>query len=104
MEDEYVAGAINCTNVIWLKHLLFGMKEEVKGPIIIYCDNTSAINISKNLVSHTKSKHISIKYNYLKELVEEKEVKLEYINTTEQIMIYSQNHCQKNLLNISKEN
>ena len=62
------------------------MKEEVKGPVIIYCDNTSAIIISKNLVSHPKSKHIGIKYMYLKEHVEEKEVRLEYINTTKQIV------------------
>lgn len=62
-EAKYVAIVINCTNVIWLKHLLFGMKEEVKEPVVIYCDNTSAINITKNLVSHIKSKHINIKYN-----------------------------------------
>ena len=34
---------------------------------------------------HTKNKHIAIKYHYLRELVQDKEVKLEYVNTTEQI-------------------
>ena len=55
------------------------MKEEFKGPMIIYYDNTSPINISKNPVSHTKTKHVNIKYHYLKELVQDKEVRLEYI-------------------------
>ena len=53
--------------------------------MILYCDNTSAINISKNPVMHTKTKHIAIKYHYLRELVQDKEVKMEYVNTKEQI-------------------
>ena len=53
--------------------------------MIIYCDNTSAINISKNPVMHTKTKHIAIKYHYVRELVEDKEVKMEYVNSKEQI-------------------
>lgn len=33
---------------------------------------------------HAKTKHIGIKYHYVRELVEDKEVKMEYINTKEQ--------------------
>lgn len=84
-EAEYVAAAINCTNIVWIKHLMKGMKEEITEPVILYCDNTSAINISKNPVMHAKTKHIAIKYHYVRELVEDKEVKMEYINTKEQI-------------------
>ena len=62
------------------------MKEEITEPVILYCDNTSAINISKNLVMHAKIKHIAIKYHYVRELVEDKEVKMEYINTKEKIV------------------
>ena len=69
--------------MIWLKHILSRMKEEDKDPIVIYSDNTSQINISKNPISHTKTKHITIKYHYFKELVQDKEVRLEYINTKE---------------------
>ncbi len=61
------------------------MKEEVTKSVILYCDNTSAINISKNPVMHAKTKHIAIKYHYVRELVEDKQVKLEYIHTKEQI-------------------
>ena len=55
------------------------MRDKIIEPMIIYCDNTSAINISKNLVMHTKTKHIAIKYHYLKELVQD-EVGMEYVN------------------------
>ena len=59
------------------------MKEEFTKPMVIYCDNTSAIKIRKNAVMHTKTKHIAIKYYYVRELVQGKEVKMEYINTKE---------------------
>ena len=45
------------------------MKEKIIELMILYCDNTSAINISKNPVMHTKTEHIAIKYHYLRELV-----------------------------------
>ena len=61
------------------------MKGEITKPMILYCDNTSAINISKNLVMHAKNKHIAITYHYVRELVEDKQVKMEYIHTKEQI-------------------
>ena len=37
-EAEYVAAVINYKNIVWLKHLLKGMKEEVTKPVILYCD------------------------------------------------------------------
>ena len=52
-------------------------------PIVIKCDSTSAINISKNPIMHSKTKHIPIKYHYLREQVSQKAVKLEYINEKE---------------------
>ena len=63
-----------------------GKHEVRKDLVAIYCDNTSAINISKNLVMHSKTKHIAIKYHFLRELVQEKEVRLEYVNAKEQIV------------------
>ena len=59
------------------------MKEEITKPVVIYYDNTSVINISKNLVMHAKTNNIEIKYHYLRELVQDKEVRLEYVNTNE---------------------
>ena len=85
-EAEYVAAAVNCSNIVWFKQLLVGIKIEIKDLVVIYCDNTSAINISKNLVMHSKTNHIAIKYHFLRELVQDKEVKLEYVNTKEQIV------------------
>ena len=67
----YVVAAINCINIVWIKHLLKGMKGEITEPVTLYCDKTSAINISKNPMMHAKIKHILIKYHYVRELVED---------------------------------
>ena len=41
--------------------------------------------MSKNLVLHSKTKHISIKYYVLREKAAEKEIRLEYVSTKDQI-------------------
>ena len=82
-EEKYVATIVNCSNIVWFKQLLSSMREEIKDLVIIFYDKTSAINISKNPVLHTKTKHIAIKYHSLRELVQDKEVELEYMNTKE---------------------
>ena len=48
-------------------------------------DNKSAIEISKNLVQHGRSKHIDMKYYFLRDYVKQKVVKLQYCNTEEQV-------------------
>ena len=61
------------------------MKEEIIEPMILYCDKTSTINISKNPMMHAKIKHIAIKYHYVREMGEDKQVKMKYVNLKEQI-------------------
>lgn len=65
--------------------MLKDIKVKCKEPVIIYCDNSAAIDISKNSVFQSKTKHFSIKYNFLKENVEAHEVRLVYVNNKEQI-------------------
>ena len=51
----------------------------------MFWDNTNIIHISKNLVMHSKTKHILIKYHFVREQVTQKNIKLEYVGTKEQI-------------------
>ena len=53
--------------------------------IPILCDNISAIIISKNPVMHSKTKHIPIKFHFLRERVLNNIIKLEYVGTQNQI-------------------
>ena len=73
VEARYVVEVVNCSNVVWFNQLLVGTKIEIKDPVVIHFDNTSAINISKNHVMYTKTKHNAIKYHFFRELVQDRE-------------------------------
>ena len=55
-----------------------------QGSLTIFCDNTSAINISKNPVQHSRTKHIDIRHHFIRDLVEEGSIVLEYVSTEHQ--------------------
>jgi hypothetical protein len=52
---------------------------------VVHCDNQSCIKMTKNLVFHDRSTHIDMKYHYIRDLVQRKTVKLEYIATSEHV-------------------
>ena len=53
--------------------------------ITIKCDNTSAINLSKNPIQHSRSKHIEIRYHFIRKHVANDDINLEYVNTKNQL-------------------
>jgi hypothetical protein len=66
-ESKYIATSKCCTQVEWMKQTLKDIKIVFEEPTTIYCDNKSAISLSKNPFQHSKSKHIPIKYHYLRD-------------------------------------
>ena len=83
-EVEYIAiESCCCSQVLWMKKLLsdYGIAQDT---MVVYCDNFSVIDISKNPVQHSKTKHIEIRYHFIRDLVERKIVVLEYILTERQ--------------------
>ena len=56
-----------------------------QGVLTLYYDNLSAINISKNPIQHSRTKHIDIRHHFFRDLVEEKIVTLEHVATKEQL-------------------
>jgi len=63
----------------------FCLLYEQKEPSILFQDNQSAIAMRNNFVSNKRTKHISIKYHFVREKVENKEIKLKYKKTTKMI-------------------
>ena len=51
------------------------------GVLTLYCDNLSAINISKNPIQHRRTKNIGIQHHFIRDLVEDKVVTLEHVTT-----------------------
>lgn len=53
---------------------------------MIYCDNQSCIKLSENPVYHDRSKHIEIRYHFIRDYVQKGVVELQYITTDEQVV------------------
>ena len=83
-EAEYVAAASCCAQLLWLRQQLSDY-DLTFNSIPIMCDNTSAINISKNPVQHARTKHIEIRHHFLRDNVEKKLVEMKFIGTSNQI-------------------
>jgi hypothetical protein len=67
IEDEYIATTSCCTQVLWIKKNIKDIQVPCDQPVSILCDNTIDINLSKNLVQHSKTKNIPIKNHFLRE-------------------------------------
>lgn len=53
--------------------------------MVIYEDNQSAICLAKNPKDHLKTKHISIKYHYVRDLVASDQIKIQYCPTSDML-------------------
>ena len=56
----------------------FGLKFD---SVPIFCDNTSAINLTKNLVHHSKTKHFDIRHHFIREQVQNGHIILDFVNS-----------------------
>ena len=53
--------------------------------MVMYCDNQSCIQLSENPVFHDRSKHIEIRYHFIRDYVQRCAVSLQYISTDEHV-------------------
>ncbi|KAK8934250.1 hypothetical protein KSP39_PZI014288 [Platanthera zijinensis] len=84
-EAEYIAAAVCACQAIWLRNLLEELHHVQDCPTTVLVDNMSAIQIAKNPVLHGRSKHIEMRYHFLREQVEQKIVEVVYCPTGEQV-------------------
>jgi hypothetical protein len=71
---------------VCLWKLLAGLFRQMLDPTVIHCDNKSCVKLSENLVSHDSSKHVKIKFHYIRDMVLRKEVLMQYLPPDEQIV------------------
>ncbi|CAM8922241.1 unnamed protein product [Rhodiola kirilowii] len=81
-ESEYVAICDACKEAVWLQSMLKETKLIEKNAVI-YSDSQSALQLSKNPVYHERTKHIDIKYHYIRSLVETGAVYLLKVDTAD---------------------
>nr|GEW55917.1 retrovirus-related Pol polyprotein from transposon TNT 1-94 [Tanacetum cinerariifolium] len=79
-EAEYVAAAGCCANILWMKSQLTDY-DIIYEKVPIFCDNTSAIAISNNPVLHSRTKHIDIRYHFVRDHILKWDIELHFIPT-----------------------
>lgn len=83
-EAEFMAVTTAACQAVWLKNLLVQIIGVKHGLMIIYVNNKSAIDLAKNPVFHGRSKYIDIQYHFIRECVEQGEIEVKYVSSTEQ--------------------
>ncbi|PON33119.1 hypothetical protein PanWU01x14_355340, partial [Parasponia andersonii] len=83
-EAEYMAATQACKEAIWIQRLLeeLGYKQE---KIPLFCDSQSGLHIARNPAFHSRTKHISIQYYFVREVVEDGSVDMKKIHTKENL-------------------
>ena len=77
--------ATNCnTQILWIKHQLEDFNLRYTKILILY-DNTSAINLTKNPIQHSRSTHIDIEHHFIRDHVQKGDIELRLINNDSQI-------------------
>ncbi|GKB93985.1 retrotransposon protein, putative, ty1-copia subclass [Tanacetum coccineum] len=82
-ESEYIAACEASKEAIWMKNFIgdLGVVPTVQDPIEIFCDNESAVALTKEPKDHGKSKHIERKYHFVRSKVEEGHVIVKHIRS-----------------------
>ncbi|KAI3678412.1 hypothetical protein L6452_37703 [Arctium lappa] len=83
-EAEYVATRSCCSQILWMGNPLLDYDLQLS-KIPIYCDSSSAIAIANNPVLHSKTKHIEIRYHFIRDHVMNGDIELHFIPTDFQL-------------------
>ncbi|GAA0183370.1 hypothetical protein LIER_30792 [Lithospermum erythrorhizon] len=79
---EFIAATVYTCQAIWIKRILTELGHEKESCIVIKCDNNSTIKLSKNLIMYEKSKHIDVRYYFLRDLTKKGEIELVHCAST----------------------
>ncbi|XP_070668933.1 secreted RxLR effector protein 161-like [Malus domestica] len=80
-EAEFITAASSACQAIWLRRILEQLNHGQYKPTVIHCDNVSAIKLSKNPVMHGQSKHIDVRFHFLRNLIKDEVVELVQCST-----------------------
>ncbi|GBN09715.1 Copia protein [Araneus ventricosus] len=84
IEAEYIAASSAVIEALWLRNILKDLNCEIKVNVKLYDDNMGCLSLMKNLESK-RTKHVNIRYHYIREKVTAKEIELHYIKYQEQL-------------------
>ena len=84
-EAEYIALAAAAQEASWLQNLLFDFNYQSNEPMVIYEDNIAAISIANDSQCTKKTKHIDLKYHYVRDCINEHKIQLKHCNSDDML-------------------
>ena len=84
-EAEYIALCSAAQEAVWLRNLMQSVHVKQEKATTIHEDNQGAIVLARNPKDHPRTKHIEIKYHYVRETVEKNHINLKYCPTKEMV-------------------
>ena len=84
-EAEYIALSTATQEVIWIRRLLCDLGISLDVPTTLMEDNQSAIAIAYNPVQHARTKHIDIRYHFVREAIQKRLVEVKYCSSREMV-------------------
>ena len=84
-EAEYVATSWYVYHAIWLRNLLSKMELKQLGATVVQVDNKSAIELAKNPMNHERSKHIDVRFHFIRDHVNKGSVELVHVASQDQV-------------------
>ena len=85
-EAEYMSLSSAVQEALWLKQLQEEFWPNLKGiHTILYCDNQSAISLSGNSMYHARSKHIDVRYHFIREKIAANQIAVQYLCTRDMV-------------------
>jgi hypothetical protein len=84
-EAEYITASSCCTQILYLKQSLVDYNIKL-GSVPLLCDNESAMKIAKTPILHSRTKHINIRHNFLREKEANGDIALHIIRSEEQLV------------------
>jgi len=82
---NYIVTGNCCAQILWMKQQLEDYNIYLNH-IPLKCDNTSAINLTKNFIMHSKTKHKKIRHHFLRDHISKRNCVTEYVDTKHQLV------------------
>ena len=82
VEAEYMAACQAAKDAVWLRAFLIELGLNATAPTTIFCDSQGAMALAKNPEHHQRSKHIDLRYHFVREQVSSGTIALVYTSTT----------------------
>ena len=83
MHAEYVAAAEAAKELVWLRRFLLEVREDVPGPTTLFIDNRAADLLARNPVNHSATKHIDVRYHFIRDCIADGSINLSLIGSND---------------------